>query len=99
MWTHVGLERDAAGLAAASARLASWQAPEVHDRRTAEDRNLLELARLTVAAALARRESRGAHFRTDAPAAASVAPTAAPVPMPAGATAPAPASAPEREAA
>ncbi|MFC5790195.1 L-aspartate oxidase [Agromyces tardus] len=99
MWTHVGLERDAAGLAEASDRLAAWRAPEVHDRRTAEDRNLLELARLTVAAALARRESRGAHFRTDAPAAASVAPTAAPVPMPAVASAPAPASAPEREAA
>ncbi|MEV1130367.1 L-aspartate oxidase [Agromyces sp. NPDC049794] len=65
MWEHVGLERDAAGLAAASARLATWRAPEVRDRRTAEDRNLLDLARLTVAAALARTESRGAHFRTD----------------------------------
>jgi len=83
MWTHVGLERDAAGLAAASDRLASWRAPEVRDRRTAEDRNLLDLARLTAAAALARRESRGAHFRTDAPLAASVARVT--VPAPAGA--------------
>ncbi|WP_448810601.1 L-aspartate oxidase [Agromyces bauzanensis] len=65
MWEHVGLERDAEGLAAASARLVSRRAPEVHDRRTAEDRNLLDLARLTIAAALARRESLGAHFRTD----------------------------------
>lgn len=65
MWKHVGLERDAAGLAAASARLATWRAPDVRDRRTAEDRNLLDLARLTVAAALERTESRGAHFRTD----------------------------------
>ncbi|WP_448005293.1 L-aspartate oxidase [Agromyces bauzanensis] len=65
MWEHVGLERDAEGLAAASARLATWRAPEVRDRRTAEDRNLLDLARLTVAAALARTENRGAHFRTD----------------------------------
>ncbi|GAA4371565.1 L-aspartate oxidase [Agromyces bauzanensis] len=65
MWEHVGLERVGEGLAAASARLATWRAPEVRDRRTAEDRNLLDLARLTVAAALARTESRGAHFRTD----------------------------------
>jgi L-aspartate oxidase len=66
MWDHVGLERDASGLAAASARLDGWRAPEFVDRRTAEDRNLLDLARLTVAAALARTESAGAHTRTDA---------------------------------
>ena len=65
MWDHVGLERDAAGLAAASARLAGWHAPEPVDRRSAEDRNLLELARLTVAGALARTASVGAHTRTD----------------------------------
>ena len=68
MWEQVGLERDATGLAAASARLDAWRAPDVRDRRSAEDRNLLDLARLTVAAALARRESVGAHFRTDDPA-------------------------------
>ncbi|MCK8608991.1 L-aspartate oxidase [Agromyces sp. C10] len=67
MWEHVGLERDAAGLAAASARLDAWRAPDVVDRRTAEDRNLLDLARLTVAAALARTASVGAHTRRDAP--------------------------------
>ncbi|MFE5673089.1 L-aspartate oxidase [Agromyces sp. NPDC056523] len=66
MWDHVGLERDADGLAAASARLSGWHAPEPVDRRTAEDRNLLGLARLTVAAALARTESVGAHTRRDA---------------------------------
>ena len=65
MWEHVGLERDAAGLAAASARLNAWRAPDGLDRRSAEDRNLLDLARLTVAAALARTESVGAHCRTD----------------------------------
>ncbi|MET4157624.1 L-aspartate oxidase [Agromyces sp. PvR057] len=75
MWEHVGLERSAAGLAAASDVLEAWRAPEVHDRRTAEDRNLLDLARLTVAAASARTESRGAHFRSDAAAdAASASP-------------------------
>jgi L-aspartate oxidase len=67
MWEHVGLERSEAGLAEASARLASWRSPEPVDRRSAEDRNLLDLARLTVAAALARDESVGAHFRTDDP--------------------------------
>jgi len=70
MWEHVGLERDATGLAEASARLAGWRAPDVRDRRTAEDRNLLDLARLTVAAAIARTESVGAHFRSDDPATA-----------------------------
>ena len=70
MWEHVGLERDATGLAEASARLAGWRAPDVRDRRTAEDRNLLDLARLTVAAAIARTESIGAHFRSDDPATA-----------------------------
>ncbi|WP_022890647.1 L-aspartate oxidase [Agromyces italicus] len=85
MWEHVGLERDEQGLAEASVRLDGWSAPAPVDRRSAEDRNLLDLARLTVAAALARRASAGAHFRTDDP---SGAPGAA-----------APALAPELEAA
>lgn len=77
MWEHAGLERSARGLDAASARLDGWRAPEVHDRRSAEDRNLLDLARLTVAAALARTGSVGAHFRIDDPRAATAAPGAA----------------------
>jgi L-aspartate oxidase len=71
MWEHAGLERSAAGLLAASDRLDGWRAPEAVDRRTAEDRNLLDLARLTVAAALARTRSVGAHFRTDDPQSAA----------------------------
>lgn len=71
MWSRVGLERDEAGLAEASARLEAWSATEPRDRRSAEDRNLLDLARLTVAAARARRASCGAHFRTDDEAASA----------------------------
>ena len=77
MWEHAGLARSAEGLGAASARLDAWLAPEVRDRRSAEDRNLLDLARLTVSAALARTESVGAHFRTDDPRADTAA--AAPI--------------------
>lgn len=98
MWRHVGLERNAAGLAEASARVDDWCAPAPRDRRSAEDRNLLDLARLTIAAALARTGSLGAHFRTDDPTVAAAA--AAPASASAGA-APAPAQAPalDREAA
>lgn len=71
MWQHVGLERDEAGLLEASATLSTWRSPAPLDRRSAEDRNLLDLARLTVEAALARRESLGAHFRSDDPLAAA----------------------------
>lgn len=74
MWRHVGLERSAEGLAEASERLDRWVAPEPSDRRRAEDRNLLLLARLTVDAALAREHSVGAHFRVDDPAAEATAP-------------------------
>ena len=60
-------------------QLALWVDNGISDRRSAEDRNLLGLARLTVDAALAREHSVGAHFRTDDPAAraaAEPAPTA-----------------------
>lgn len=67
MWERVGLLRDEAGLRAASADLDRMIAPPALDRRSVEDRNLLDLARLTVAAALARTESRGAHSRSDIP--------------------------------
>jgi len=64
MWSHVGLARDAAGLATAGAAFAAL------DRdlpSTGEARNLLDVARLVTTAALHRRESRGGHFRRDHP--------------------------------
>ncbi|GAB3138900.1 L-aspartate oxidase [Marisediminicola antarctica] len=65
-WSRLGLYRDAEGLGSAAGILASWRAPgdSVAERET---RNLLDLARLMASAALAREESRGAHFRTDHP--------------------------------
>jgi L-aspartate oxidase len=66
LWRYVGVSRDASGLTEAAETLASWRprGDTVSDR---EDTNLLELARVIVAAALAREESRGAHYRTDFP--------------------------------
>ncbi|MBV8202278.1 MAG: FAD-binding protein [Acidobacteria bacterium] len=70
MWERVGVERSGAGLAAAAAELAALS------RRTAvagdafaagEARNLLLAGRLLAQAALARRESRGGHYRADYP--------------------------------
>ena len=66
MWEHVGIERTRSSLEAAAAQLNSWHADgtTVHALETA---NLLALARVLVSAALAREESRGAHFRNDFP--------------------------------
>ncbi len=62
MWDGVGVERDAAGLAAAAAALDAVRPGD--DPETA---NLLLVARLAAAAADIRTESRGAHFRADFP--------------------------------
>ena len=64
MWKSVGIFRNGEGLAEAADELAGWRAagrsvPEL------EDANLLTLARVMVAAASARKESRGAHYRSD----------------------------------
>jgi L-aspartate oxidase len=66
MWQHVGLLRDEAGLTRALhgiAALARGLGPG-----EGEAHNLLVVAQLVTAAALARRESRGVHFRADFPA-------------------------------
>lgn len=65
-WNAIGLERSAPALATASATLDSWhvRGDSIDDLET---RNLLQLARTIVAAAQAREESRGAHYRSDFP--------------------------------
>lgn len=73
MWEHAGLVRDEDGLGHAASLIAHWRAQlrtpvSEHDF---EDENLLLLAARVVAAARARRESVGAHFRSDDPAAAT----------------------------
>ncbi|MEV7396954.1 L-aspartate oxidase [Aeromicrobium sp. NPDC092404] len=67
MWDAAGLSRDGDQLERAVATLAGWRAPAATDAKSAEDANLLVVARAVVASALARRESRGGHFRTDFP--------------------------------
>jgi L-aspartate oxidase len=70
LWEHAGLVRDGDGLRRAAAALAGAMPTFDSDPVSAlEDRNLIELGRAVVAAALARTESRGAHARSDHPAA------------------------------
>ncbi len=65
MGEDVGIERDAAGLEAAAAAIDGWPAARAGD--DPELGGMTLLARLMVAAALARTESRGAHYRRDFP--------------------------------
>ena len=66
MWEKVGVVRDGAGLTAALSELDHLAAR--HPQASGEARNLLGVGRLVAAAALARRESRGGHYRSDYPA-------------------------------
>ena len=67
MWDNVGLARDDMGLRTARNAFRAW-GPQKRSLRLFtdyEDANLLDLAKVVTASALARTESRGAHFRLD----------------------------------
>jgi L-aspartate oxidase len=65
MWEKVGLVRDEEGLRFACERLEKLA--EHFKEAAGEARNLLWAGRLVAASALARRESRGGHYRSDHP--------------------------------
>jgi L-aspartate oxidase len=68
-WERCGIVRDGEGLRAACASLARTESadPSGFTPERAEARNMQQVALLIARAALAREESRGAHFRTDFP--------------------------------
>ncbi len=68
-WRCVGIERDAAGLAECVRRLegADWWPGPRAERAHFERRNRVVVAYLAARCALERRESRGAHYRSDYP--------------------------------
>jgi L-aspartate oxidase len=69
MWQKAGLLRDASGLREAQSDLKNicTQLPMDASRASLELRNLHTIGELVVEAALAREESRGAHYRNDFP--------------------------------
>lgn len=69
MWDKVGIIRAGKSLEEAASILATWESllSQSTDRPSYELNNLVLCARLMTEAALLRKESRGAHFRTDFP--------------------------------
>jgi L-aspartate oxidase len=69
MWDKVGIIRSGKSLEEAAGILATWEGllSQSSDRPSYELNNLVLCARLVTEAALLRKESRGAHFRTDFP--------------------------------
>ncbi len=68
-WAHCGISRDAAGLQTALDELEAAGLTETHNASRAgfELRNIHTVATLIAKCALARKESRGGHYRTDYP--------------------------------
>lgn len=68
MWDGAGMERTAEGMTRALETIASWPVPDTSPTRPAfERRQMTVMASLMLRAALARTESRGAHYRSDYP--------------------------------
>ena len=69
MWKHVAIVREGKALRQAIAELTAMQAqaPKSADRRAREAANILQTGLLIARSALAREESRGAHYRLDYP--------------------------------
>jgi L-aspartate oxidase len=69
MWADVGIVRRGNAMECAGRWLAAWAGspPEPRDRESVELAGMLTCARLIAEAALAREESRGAHYRLDFP--------------------------------
>ena len=67
MWQDAGLLRDAAGLTSMREELERLRVSPAADRASLEFANLHAVAELIVLSALAREESRGAHYRNDFP--------------------------------
>ncbi|NBP78436.1 MAG: hypothetical protein EBU62_13220, partial [Proteobacteria bacterium] len=70
LWEHAGIVRTPDGLASAMGAIGSWglmSRPAPVSRRAVETVNALTVGWLMTRAALSRQESRGAHFRADAP--------------------------------
>lgn len=69
MWNHAGVIRTRDGLEKLREQIVEWQSSmgSGSTRESIELRNLLTVGRLITDSALARGESRGAHFRADFP--------------------------------
>ena len=69
MWEHAGVVRNREGLEQVRRQITEWDAAliSLSTRQEIETRNLLAVGELIVRSALAREESRGAHFRSDCP--------------------------------
>jgi len=69
MWRYAGVVREQAGMQQALSAIVdlAGRLPAAVSRRSCEARNIVQTAALILRSALARQESRGAHFRRDFP--------------------------------